>query len=240
MMKITFVYHSCFTVEMDDIVLVFDYFRGKLPSFEPEKRIYMFVSHSHFDHYTRKIYKLINDYPNITFILPREMYMDEAYMEKKKISCEVKEHIFYVESHEEYEIGDVKVRTLKSTDEGVAYIINVQGKCIYHAGDLNWWAWKKDEENVEMEQAFKTEIDSLGKDVHVDVAFLPLDMRLQGGYYKGFDYVMQKWDVERAFPMHCWGHLEAIENFKDMPLAKVYKNKVVDIENDGMSWELPI
>ena len=28
-MKVTFVHHSCFVVEMEDVVLIFDYFEGK-------------------------------------------------------------------------------------------------------------------------------------------------------------------------------------------------------------------
>ena len=59
-MQIVFIHHSCFLVELDDKVLIFDYFdgshvegmhfTGKLPSYEPDTKIYMFASHSHKDH----------------------------------------------------------------------------------------------------------------------------------------------------------------------------------------------
>ena len=51
-MQIIFIHHSCFLVELDDKVLIFDYFdgdkvqgmhfTGKLPSYEPDTKIYMF------------------------------------------------------------------------------------------------------------------------------------------------------------------------------------------------------
>ena len=50
-MQIIFIHHSCFLVELDDKVLIFDYFdgdkvegmhfTGKLPSYEPDTKIYM-------------------------------------------------------------------------------------------------------------------------------------------------------------------------------------------------------
>lgn len=67
-MQIIFIHHSCFLVELDDKVLIFDYFdgdkvqgmhfTGKLPSYEPDTKIYMFASHSHKDHYDMDILRL--------------------------------------------------------------------------------------------------------------------------------------------------------------------------------------
>ena len=48
-MQIIFIHHSCFLVELDDKVLIFDYFdgdkvegmhfTGRLPSYEPDTKI---------------------------------------------------------------------------------------------------------------------------------------------------------------------------------------------------------
>ncbi len=58
-MIVTFVHHSCFVVEMNERVLIFDYFRdgrvkgyqftGVLPEFDSEKPVYVFASHFHQD-----------------------------------------------------------------------------------------------------------------------------------------------------------------------------------------------
>ena len=34
------------------------------------------------------------------------------------------------------------IASLKSTDEGVAFVVWAEGHSIYHAGDLNWWHWE--------------------------------------------------------------------------------------------------
>lgn len=80
-MQIIFIHHSCFLVELDDKVLIFDYFdgdkvqgmhfTGKLPSYEPDTKIYMFASHSHKDHYDMDILRLTDKYPNIHYVFRR-------------------------------------------------------------------------------------------------------------------------------------------------------------------------
>lgn len=80
-MQIIFIHHSCFLVELDDKVLIFDYFdgdkvegmhfTGKLPSYEPDTKIYMFASHSHKDHYDMDILRLADKYPNIHYVFRR-------------------------------------------------------------------------------------------------------------------------------------------------------------------------
>ena len=62
-MKITYLDHSGFAVEYKKYVLIFDWYKGKLPEFDSEKEIYVFSSHSHYDHFDRKIFELENIYP---------------------------------------------------------------------------------------------------------------------------------------------------------------------------------
>lgn len=57
-MKITYLGHSGFLVETKEHYLLFDYYTGKLPAFLPEKKLTVFVSHSHQDHYNKEIFAL--------------------------------------------------------------------------------------------------------------------------------------------------------------------------------------
>lgn len=72
----------------------------------------------------------------------------------------------------------VHVRTMKSTDEGVAFLVECGGKRIYHAGDLNNWVWSGEPEadNLCMSENYRLELEKM-KGNHVDVAFVPLDPR---------------------------------------------------------------
>ncbi len=80
-MIVTFLHHSCFTVEMEKRVLIFDYFRdgmvkgyhftGVLPEFDESKAIYVFASHFHQDHFDLEILRWAEKYPNISYFIKR-------------------------------------------------------------------------------------------------------------------------------------------------------------------------
>ena len=54
---ITYVYHSCYSVETKDLFIVFDYYKGKL-NIPEDKEVIFVSSHGHYDHYTSEILKL--------------------------------------------------------------------------------------------------------------------------------------------------------------------------------------
>ena len=69
MIKITYLEHSGFAVECDDYVLIFDYYKGNLPQFDKDKKICVFASHVHYDHFKKKIFTWAEEYENIHYIL---------------------------------------------------------------------------------------------------------------------------------------------------------------------------
>ena len=87
-MKVIFVHHSCFVVEMEDVVLIFDYFEGNrvtgytftgvLPVFDKDKSIYFFASHKHQDHFDMNILKLAEEDLQITLALSLHAPNDEV------------------------------------------------------------------------------------------------------------------------------------------------------------------
>ena len=73
-MKITFIFHSSFAVELESCVLIFDYYgEGTLPKFSEEKKVYFLNSHGHNDHFRREILKLKEQYSNAEYILSRDI-----------------------------------------------------------------------------------------------------------------------------------------------------------------------
>lgn len=189
-MKITYLDHSGFAVEYKKYVLIFDWYKGKLPEFDSEKEIYVFSSHSHYDHFDRKIFELENIYPNVRYVL-------SADITEKPVPSKV----WFVIADKEYRIGNLKVQTLHSTDAGVAFLVYVDDRIIYHAGDLNWWHWEEESEyyNEQMRMDYQKEIHKL-KNIRIDVAFVPLDPRQEEQYYWGLDYFMKHTDTELVFP----------------------------------------
>ena len=201
-MKITYLDHSGFAVEYKKYVLIFDWYKGKLPEFDSEKEIYVFSSHSHYDHFDRKIFELENIYPNVRYVL-------SADITEKPVPSKV----WFVIADKEYRIGNLKVQTLHSTDAGVAFLVYVDDRIIYHAGDLNWWHWEEESEyyNEQMRMDYQKEIHKL-KNIRIDVAFVPLDPRQEEQYYLGLDYFMKHTDTKLVFRCICGDTMKFMRN----------------------------
>lgn len=203
-MDITYIYHSAFSVELAKHILLFDYVKGELPIFSSDKKLIVFVSHAHADHYDQKIFNLRKQYQHIQFVLSDDVSIPSV------------QDCIFVKVHEQYQLSDVGVTTLASTDAGVAYVVQVEGKTIYHGGDLNWWDWGSEdtaEESEAMKQQYLAEISSLANE-QIDVAFVPLDPRLKEAFSKGMDAFIQCTHTKTIFPMHCWEDYKIIEKMK--------------------------
>lgn len=236
-MKIKHLYHCGFVVEFEEYntALIFDYFSGEIPTFPVDYRIIFFVSHKHFDHFTKKIFKYAKEYSNITFVLSNDCKMNEKYMTRTGVPTEAWDKIKYMGPWSELEVGTVKISTIKSCDAGVAYIIDAFDKSIYFAGDHNLWKWSEPEDKTAyikqkmLENLFFAEIDKI-VDKHFDVAFLPLDARLGDNFYVGFDAYMRKCDIDKAYPMHMWDDKSVVERLCGMDCSEDYRSRIVKVE----------
>ena len=77
MMRVTYLGHSGFLLEMEDALLLFDYYQGSLPEMDPEKTLFVFVSHVHYDHYNPDILKLRRQRQNIWYLFSDDVPMPE-------------------------------------------------------------------------------------------------------------------------------------------------------------------
>lgn len=248
-MIITFVHHSCFVIETEERVLIFDYFRngrvkgynftGVLPKFDQKKSLYVFASHFHQDHFDLEILRWAEKYPKIRYILSKDIRLSGRYLEKNGIPHSVKEKITFVQPLKNYEVDDMKIRTLRSTDAGVAFLIKAEGKYIYHAGDLNLWKWEGagDLVNGKEARAYKHEINKLS-DYTIDVAFVPLDSRQKKFAAAGLYYFMEHVNAKVVFPMHMWQDYGYIDAFKSQISNDAFARRLVDISGENESYAL--
>lgn len=226
-MRVTYLYHSGFAVEMEDVALVFDYYKGELPKTVRGKRLYVFSSHRHKDHFQPQIFDWAKEY-------------DATYILSKDIRAKgIEGRTYKVRPGEEYEIDELKIKTLRSTDEGVAFLVRLGDAVIYHAGDLNWWHWEEESTayNEKMKRDYQKEIDSIAGE-HIDAAFVPLDPRLGEAYGWGIDYFMRHTDTEHLFPMHLWGGYKKIGKFMEDALSEGYRERIVKISARGEQFEI--
>ena len=131
---------------------------------------------------------------------------------------------------------DVSIETLRSNDEGVAFIVRLGDLSIYHAGDLNNWWWDGDVEDQKLADIYHEELERI-RGRHFTTAFIPLDPRLQG-WWKGIEDFMHYADADRIFPMHNFGEKGLPKKFLALDCAASYKNRVFDVEEPLSSWKL--
>ncbi len=164
---IWFLGHSGWAIKTKNHVLIFDYWPlGETPSnpglcngwINPAelsgRKVDVFVSHFHQDHYTpATIFGWKDQIQDITYFLglrPRDTVPAYEYMEGRM----------------ENRYGDIKLTTIPSTDAGVGMVIEVDGLTIFHAGDHT------NGRNALMGE-FSNEIDFLrDKGIKPDICFM--------------------------------------------------------------------
>ena len=222
---VEYIHHSCFTVEFEDKLLVFDYFKGDINL--KDKDIYVFSSHDHGDHFNPVVLDWENDFENLHYILSNDIDVEET------------ENITFMGPYKEKAINDINVRTFGSTDKGVSFLVSIDGISIFHAGDLNWWYWDDDtkKEKMDMENSFKKKVQRI-KDtgLTIDIAFFPVDPRLEEYFHLGGEYFINEINPKYFFPMHAWDKYEISQKFIHK-MGSVSTN-IVDIAHNNQIFEL--
>lgn len=229
-MRVTYIGHSGFSVELESHILLFDYYEGTMPEFDPAKKLLVFASHSHPDHFNREILKLADVYPDVEYIFPKDI----GIAKKKQRASE-----HFMRKRDEITVGDTKVKSLRSTDEGVAFLVRCEDRIIYHAGDLNWWHWEEEDDayNRMMRGDYQKEIETLTGE-KIDLAFVVLDPRQEEQFYWGFDWYMRHTDTKIVFPMHMWKQYEVQDRLIGMEVSEPYREKIMRIREKGQVFEL--
>ena len=214
-MKIIYLGHSGFLVETFTAYYVFDYIRGELPVFSENKRIYVFVSHAHHDHWISDIFYDDRLKKTELYILGFDIKepFENLTVEDASLSALP---IAWAYPGQTIQTDDFTCDPILSTDEGVAFPVCTKEGVFYHAGDLNWWHWNKDpaQRNAERAVNFKREVDRL-KGLPIDAAFIPLDPRQENAYRFCMDYCMENLDMAHVFPMHFWGNHELCHKYQE-------------------------
>ncbi len=236
-MRITYIHHSGFLAETEHALLLFDFTGGPLPALSPEKDLIVFASHRHPDHFDPQIFELAKGHPQITYVLsddiwenrvPEEHFCRTRFMDPGKVT-----HL--------NEGGGIRITAFKSTDEGVAFMVEADGKTIYHAGDLNDWQWpgESDSYNHSMHANYMRELEKIkAQSFYPDAAMLPLDGRQETLFSLGLDEFMKTVGAGTVFPMHFWGEHELITRFIEMPCTADYRDRIQKIQAEGEVFEL--
>ena len=220
MIRPTYIFHSGFLLETDSCILIFDYWMDPAGTMRrcinrsKTKPVYVFASHFHEDHFTREIFTWKEDDPNssYTYILSKDIL--------KRRRAKKEEADVWMAKGSTWEDGRIKVTTTGSNDSGVSWIVEVDGKRIFHAGDLcNWYARFLEGPNpdqeiyseefgecfnpVAEEKRFLGELKDIRKITDsFDLVMFPVDGRIGNGYTLGARQFIDRFKVGMLVPMH--------------------------------------
>ena len=215
-MTLTYIFHSCFVLETEKVILIFDYwldFDGNLlPYLKKEKPIYVFSSHFHEDHFNSAIFEWRKQRDRITYILSKDIL---RHRRAGKEDADV-----WLAKGGTWTDGLISVWATGSTDSGVSWIVETEGKRIFHAGDLNNWYARFLHDAVSGEtiysEEFEEDIDPIAhekqylgelKDIRkisdiFDIVMFPVDGRIGNGYTLGGRQFIERFKVGLFVPMH--------------------------------------
>ena len=170
------------------------------------RNLYVLASHVHSDHFDKKIMSYSG--PNIKWILSDDI--------RSKVSPG--KDIHFLAKGNVYRDDRITIKAYGSTDEGISFYMETDGKKIFHAGDLNNWHWKDEEtpeDAAKNEKFFLDELGLLAKEVPaLDAAMFPVDSRLGTDYARGAEQFLDSIKTGLFIPMHFWNDIEAAQAFK--------------------------
>ena len=234
-MKITYIHHSCFLIELEQLYLLFDYVKGTLPVLSPDKDLLVLVSHRHGDHFSPDIFDLAEQHPKIRYILSDDIWQNRV---PEQHFCRTE----YMDSGKVLSLpdgGGVQITAFKSTDQGIAFLVENDGKVLYHAGDLNDWKWTGESKawNNDMDASYRRELEKIHNlGLVPDVAMLPLDGRQEEWFYLGIHEFMEIVGAKAVLPMHFWEDYDIIRRLKELDCTTDYRDKITEISQEGKTF----
>ncbi len=188
------------------------------------KKLYVFVSHHHDDHFSEKIYDLCGE--NAVYIVGFDVPEPHRGVRMKP--------------GEKQGFGSVEVEAFGSTDEGVSFLVEYAGIRLFHAGDLNLWHWRDESSITQIEAAERAFYDCVAPipTGTIDIAFFPVDPRQGSMYDAGAGYFVMTVKPRIMIPMHFQGRGDVALRFA--LTGETSHTKVVALEAAGDVIDLAI
>lgn len=215
-MTLRYIFHSAFVLETERCILVFDYWMDPADVMREymhtPKQVYVFASHFHEDHFTKEIFSWKENIQNIKYILSKDIL---KHRRAHKENADV-----WMAKGSMWQDENLKVIATGSNDSGVSWIIEVDDKQIFHAGDLcNWYArfladdapegeifseeFQEYINPVAEEKRFLGELKDIRKVTEkFDLVMFPVDGRIGNGYTLGGRQFIERFKIGMFVPMH--------------------------------------
>jgi L-ascorbate metabolism protein UlaG (beta-lactamase superfamily) len=164
------------------------------------KKVFIFVSHSHSDHFVKSF---------IQFKTGKVHYIFS-----EDVPTSGFKNVLTMKPGERLDVAGLTVNAYASSDLGNAYAVSMESFQLFFAGDLNWWHWENAgvTANRAEEKLFKDIVDTI--DIRrFDLAFIPVDPRLGDAFYWAGAYFLERFDIRHFIPIHFGTNFVITEAF---------------------------
>ena len=235
----TYLGQSGFLIEHPDVTLLFDCTEPEKLKLSYDKPLRIFISHIHADHFKSAVLYMASSHPDAEVYLGYDHSVDSFNRMIKEMPYALTEKIHFFDGEQSLKANaasyTLEISTLRSTDLGVAFLICLDGKTYFHAGDLFLMQTitqekyqKLTEETLAQHpgakvQTYEDYLEDCDREfrlyterlsgVSIDYAMLPLDPRYDDVGYKTVRRYMNVAQIKRWSPMHLWGNYEFVDQF---------------------------
>jgi L-ascorbate metabolism protein UlaG (beta-lactamase superfamily) len=209
-----FLFHAGWAVKTSSALMIFDYLTEAGDSgnssisdgiVNPEEiedqNVYVFISHSHGDHFDRNVLKWKNTIPNITYIFGWK-------------GKETQGHYAFNKERVRESFGPLKVKNIFHDFDNIpesAFLIEVDGLTIYHSGDHG-------NSVGALNPIYKDNIDYMSRQSkEFDLVFLSI---FGSPTYDGELYAVDKFKARVMMPMHYYGRETDAKGFVSLAQSK--------------------
>ncbi len=239
-MEIIYLCHSGFAILCEEATLVFDFFRDTREEdrgilhdelLKRPGRFYVFSSHFHEDHFHPSVLTWKAVRPDIVYIFSKDI------LRRRRVHKDV---AHWLKKGDVFRDDYLLVKAFGSTDAGISFYIEVEGKRIFHAGDLNNWHWMDEcapEVWQKYEKNFLAELSQIKKSVsELDVAMFPVDPRLGKEYMRGAKQWVENIVPDVFVPMHFAPEYDKANAFRT--IAEAHGCRFFSITEGGATFEV--
>ena len=237
-MRLLYIYHSGFALEADGFSILIDYFQDSDP--DPAKgyvrsellkragTLYILASHFHPDHFHPEVLKWKEQKPDIKYIFSKDI------LKRRRAKAD---DAIYLKKGDAYQDELLTIKAFGSTDVGISFLIETEGRRIFHAGDLNNWHWKDEstpQEVAEAEGNYLKELDIIAKETSVmDLVMFPVDPRLGTDFMRGAQQFIDRIKTSVFVPMHFWERPAEVMAFGPYAESKGCRYIVLSVPGEG-------
>ena len=182
--KVNYVGENCYSLEIGDYLLVFDYCNGIL-NIPDDKKTIFFATSNKDGHYTQEILKLF-DMANFSYVLSSDIAYDKGegnviYLNDDGLSVEKlkdlykKKNVIFINPAERYKINkDIEISTFACEESGLSFLVKIFDFTIFYTGESVFF--DKGEESTGFINYLYEIFEREGE---VDLGFFPI--RTDGG-----------------------------------------------------------